>query len=190
MKFGFDVDDTLISLREYAFHYYKSELGKEVAIDVFHSLDRVEIHEAFGMTDQEGKEMWNSSLDYIYYTDCPAYPGAVQVLQQLDAKGHEIYYITARPAKHGEDTKAWLKKQGFPLRDDHFHCGMKDDEKVRVIEELGLDYYFDDKPEVLETLAHDGLNVFVKDQSYNRHMDLPRFSDWSQLHELLKKEIE
>ena len=190
MKFGFDVDDTLISLREYAFHYYKSELGKEVAIDVFHSLDRVEIHEAFGMTDKEGKEMWNSSLDYIYYTDCPAYPGAVEVLQQLNAEGHEIYYITARPAKHGENTKAWLKKQGFPLRDDHFHCGMKDDEKVQIIEGLGLDYYFDDKPEVLETLAHEGLIVFVKDQSYNRHLDLPRFHDWAQLHELLKKEIE
>jgi len=190
MKFGFDVDDTLINLREYAFHYYKKQLGQEVEIDVFHSLDRVEIHEAFGMTDKEGKEMWNQSLDYIYYTDCPAYPGAVEVLQQLDAEGHEIYYITARPATHGEDTKAWLKKQGFPLRDDHFHCGMKDDEKVQVIESLGLDYYFDDKPEVLQTLVHDGLNVFVKDQSYNRHLDLPRFHDWAQLHELIKKEIE
>src|SRR5690606_14564014 len=93
MKFGFDVDDTLINLREYAFHHYKEQLGKEVAIDVFHKLDRIEIHEAFGMTDAEGKKMWNDSLSHIYYTDCPAYPGAVDVLQQLDAEGHEIYYI-------------------------------------------------------------------------------------------------
>lgn len=190
MKFGFDIDDTLINLREYAFHYYQEQLGQKVAIDVFHELDRVEIHEAFGMTEEEGKEMWNKSVDYIYYTDCPAYPGAVEVLQQLHAEGHEIYYITARSAKHGKDTKAWLKKQGFPLEDERFYCGMKDEEKVKIIEELELDYYFDDKPEVLETLAHDGLNVFVRDQSYNRHMDLPRFSDWQELHGLIKKEIE
>lgn len=189
MKFGFDVDDTLINLREYAFHYYQEKLGQKVAIDVFHELDRVEIHEAFGLTDEEGRNMWNKSVDYIYYTDCPTYPGAVEVLQQLKAEGHEIYYITARSAKHGEDTKAWLKKQGFPVEDDRFYCGMKDDEKVRIIEELQLDYYFDDKPEVLETLARDGLNVFVRDQSYNRHMELPRFSDWTELHELIKDEI-
>ncbi|MCM3612070.1 HAD hydrolase-like protein [Planococcus sp. MERTA32b] len=189
MKFGFDVDDTLINLREYAFHYYQEQLGQKVAIDVFHELDRVEIHEAFGMTDEEGKAMWNQSVDYIYYTDCPAYPGAVEVLQQLNAEGHEIYYITARSTKHGEDTKTWLKKQGFPVEDTRFYCGMKDEEKVKIIEELQLDYYFDDKPEVLETLARDGLNVFVRDQSYNRHMDLPRFKDWTELHELINKEI-
>ncbi|WP_422121985.1 5' nucleotidase, NT5C type [Planococcus sp. X10-3] len=188
MKFGFDVDDTLINLREYAFHYYKKQLGLEVAIDVFRSLDRLEIHEAFGMTDAEGKEMWNQSLDYIYYTDCPTYPGAVDVLQRLDAEGHEIYYITARPAHHAEDTKAWLKNQGFPLRDAHFYCGMKDEKKVEIIEELELDYYFDDKPEVLETLANHGLNVFVKDQSYNRHLDMPRFKEWTELDGLIKKQ--
>lgn len=189
MKYGFDIDDTLINLREYAFHHYNAQLGQEVAIDEFHKLNRVEIHEAFGMTDEEGKEMWNKSLDAIYYTDCPTYPGAVEVLRQLEAEGHEIYYITARSAHHGENTKNWLKKQGFPVRDDRFYCGMKDEEKVKIIEELELDYYFDDKPEVLETLAKDDLTVFVRDQSYNRHMDLPRFSDWAELHELIKKEI-
>lgn len=189
MKFGFDVDDTLINLREYAFHYYKEQLGQEVPVDVFHALDRVEIHEAFGMNDEEGKEMWNKSLDYIYYTDCPAYPGAVEALQQLAAGGHEIYYITARSANHGEDTKTWLKKQGFPVVDDHFYCGMKDEKKVEIIEELELDYYFDDKPEVVETLVHDRLKVFVKDQSYNRHLDLPRFKEWAELDSLINKQL-
>lgn len=187
MKFGFDVDDTLINLREYAFHYYQKQLVQEVPIARFHELDRVEIHEAFNMTDAEGKQMWNKSVDYLYYTDCPAYPGAVEILQQLNAEGHEIYYITARAMVHEEDTKAWLKKKGFPVQDERFYCGMKDEEKVNIIEELKLDYYFDDKPEVLETLAYNSLNVFVKDQSYNRHIELPRFSDWAKLHELIKK---
>ena len=32
MKLGFDIDDTLINLREHAFHIYKRRLKKEVDI--------------------------------------------------------------------------------------------------------------------------------------------------------------
>ena len=73
MKFGFDIDDTLINLREYAFNLYNKKLGKNVALDVFQELKRVEIHEAFGLTDEQGSDMWNSSLEEIYYTSCPAF---------------------------------------------------------------------------------------------------------------------
>ncbi|MCP2035741.1 putative HAD superfamily protein [Planomicrobium sp. HSC-17F08] len=189
MRFGFDIDDTLINLREYAFQLYQQKLGREVAIDLFYALDRVEIHELFGMSDKEGSDMWNSVLDELYYTDCPTYPGAVELLQQLDREGHEIFYITARPAKHGENTKIWLKQQGFPVHDDRFYCGMKDAEKVHIIEELQLDYYFDDKPAVVDTLSHGSLKVMVKDQSYNRHVELPRIKQWADLQELIQKEI-
>ena len=52
MRFGFDIDDTLIDLRAYAFELYQRELKQEVARDAFDALDRVEIHELFGMTDE------------------------------------------------------------------------------------------------------------------------------------------
>ncbi|TWT24857.1 HAD family acid phosphatase [Planomicrobium sp. CPCC 101110] len=185
MKFGFDIDDTLIGLREYAFNLYQKKLGQSVPMDVFHALDRVEIHEAFGLTDQEGAEMWKQSLEEIYYTECPPYPGAIDFLQQLEKEGHEIYYITARSAKHGENTKKWMKRQGFPVRDDRFFCGMKDAEKAEIIKKLQLDYYVDDKPAVIDTLAGGPVNVLVKDQSYNRHMDLPRIKHWADLKNLI-----
>ncbi len=47
MKFGFDIDDTLISLREYAFQLYNIKLNRNVEVDLFHALDKVEIHELF-----------------------------------------------------------------------------------------------------------------------------------------------
>ena len=62
MKFGFDIDDTLINLREHAFHIYNEKLGQQVAIDQFHALDKVEIHELFGMSDEAGSKMWNETL--------------------------------------------------------------------------------------------------------------------------------
>ena len=46
-----------------------------------------------------------------------------------------------------------MKDHGFPVRDEHFYCGMKDEEKIETILQLKLDYYFDDKPAVLETLT-------------------------------------
>jgi uncharacterized protein len=190
MKFGFDIDDTLINLREHAFTIYNKKLNKNVPSEVFHELKRVEIHEPFGLSDEEGSQMWKSSLEEVYYTNCPPFPNAVETLQELDSKGHEIYYITARPKEHGERTKKWMIEQGFPVRDDRFFYGMQDHEKVEIIKELELDYYFDDKAEVLDTLTHDSLKVFVRDQSYNRHLHYPRILNWTDLHDILEKESE
>ena len=61
MKFGFDIDDTLINLRGHAFELYKKKLGKEVGDDVFEALLSPEIHGPFGLTSEQGKEMWNST---------------------------------------------------------------------------------------------------------------------------------
>ena len=53
MKFGFDIDDTLINLREHAFHLYNRKLNRNVDISTFYDLDKVEIHELFGVTAEE-----------------------------------------------------------------------------------------------------------------------------------------
>lgn len=180
MKLGFDIDDTLINLREHAFGIYKEKLQQDIPIDAFHALERVEIHEPFGLTDEQGKEMWNSSLEEIYYTNCPPFPSAVETLSALEKDGHEIYYITARAGEHGRRTKNWMAAQGFPIRDDRFFCGMKDEEKVEIIRRLQLDYYVDDKPAVINTLQNDPVCVLLKDQTYNRHLDIPRFQDWTE----------
>lgn len=134
--------------------------------------------------------MWNSSLEEIYYASCPPFPNAVESLQELEYQGHEIYYITARPKEHGERSKKWLKEQGFPVRDDRFFYGMQDHEKVEIIKKLNLDFYFDDKPVVLDTLTHYSIKVLVKDQSYNRNLNIPRIVNWTDLNKFIKKEHE
>src|SRR5699024_4479494 len=131
------------------------KLKQNIPIGVFHKLDRVEIHEPFGLTEEQGKEMWNGSLEEIYYTSCPIYPNAKEVLLELHQQGHDLFYITSRPKEHGQRTKEWLKNKGFPIKDEQFFYGMKDNEKVHIIQELQLDYYFDDKPEVLATLMQE-----------------------------------
>lgn len=187
MRLGFDIDDTLIGLREHAFHIYNKKLKQDLPIDVFHTIKTLEIHEPFGLSKQEGNQLWIDSMEEIYFSDCPAYPDAVEVLQELHKQGHEIYYITARPAKHCELTKKWVEKAGFPVQEGRFFCGMKDEEKIHTIKELNLDYYFDDKPNVLETLTNESVQLYVRDQSYNQHMEFPRLTNWTELKDIVKK---
>lgn len=49
MKFGFNIDDTLINLREHAFHLYNKSLGLDVPT--------VAIHAPFGLTNEQGSQM-------------------------------------------------------------------------------------------------------------------------------------
>lgn len=187
MKIGFDIDDTLINLREHAFHIYNRKLKQNVPVEVFQALPSLEIHRPFGLTDEEGQEMWKSLMEDIYYSDCPPFPHVVDVLKSLEKDGHDIYYITSRPAEHCEKSREWLLSIGFPMKEGSFFCGMKDSEKVSLINDLGLDYYVDDKPAVLETLNNSKTVVFVKSNSYNSKISMPRFSCWSEFMGLIKK---
>lgn len=185
MKFGFDIDDTLINLRQFAFHLYNEKLGKNVSLSVFEQIPTVEIHAPFGLTNEQGSQMWKDCMEEIYFTNCPIFEGALETLQALAAAGHEIYYITSRPKKYCPKTRVWMKTQGFPVQDGHFFCGMQDDEKIKTIKALELDFYFDDKPAVLQTLAEVETKVFVIDQSYNRDVAIPRLKSWSQFEHLV-----
>lgn len=186
MRFGFDIDDTLINLREYAFHLYNEMLNKKIDISVFQNLETVEIHEPFGLTKEEGKKLWNSLREDIYFKECPPFPFAVEILNELVDSGHEVYYITARKKEFAEQTKQWMKDAGFPIQDNHFYCGMEDHEKLPIIHELKLDYYFDDKPAVLETLQDIPVQFFVRNQSYNKAYNWNRINNWSELRQLIK----
>ncbi|MFP3722423.1 HAD family acid phosphatase [Niallia circulans] len=185
MKFGFDIDDTLINLRQHAFELYNHKLKKNIPLKDFHALKTVEIHEPFGLNATEGKQLWNSLREEIYFTNCPPFPDAIEALNELVRNGHEVYYITARKKQFAEKTKDWMKQAGFPVIDSHFFCGMEDHEKICIIQELQLDYYFDDKPAVLETLQGYTTKLYVKDHPYNQHLEeLNRIKEWNQLRAL------
>lgn len=186
MKFGFDIDDTLIDLRQHAFHLYNKKLNQSLSVDVFNAIDTVEIHTPFGLTPEEGKKMWQDSMEDVYFTDCPAFEQAVETLQQLAKDGHDIYYITSRPKHHCPRTKAWVKAQGFPVKDENFFCGMADHEKIDIIKSLDLDFYVDDKPAVLNTLQNIRTKIIVKDRSYNQAVEHPRLLDWATFNNLIK----
>lgn len=178
MRFGFDIDDTLIDLRRHAFSLYNKTFQQQLSAAVFEMIQRVEIHEPFGLTDEQGSEAWKAHLEEIYFTNCASFPHAQQILQQLVAEGHDVYYITARPKEYCARTQQWMIAQGYPIVKGHFFCGMKDAEKIATIQQLELDVYVDDKPTVLETLAAVKTMPIIRDQPYNRQGNWARLTDW------------
>ncbi|HHT7228618.1 TPA: 5' nucleotidase, NT5C type, partial [Bacillus cereus] len=69
----------------------------------------------------------------------------------------------------------------FPVHKERFFCGMKDAEKINFIQEIKLDYFFDDKPDVLETLIGKPINVYAKSTSYNQNLNIPYITSWIEL---------
>lgn len=185
MKFGFDIDDTLIDLRRYGFELYNEKLGMNVPLSTFETIPTVEIHTAFGMTEEEGSAMWQRSMEDIYFKSCPIFEGALETIQDLYEEGHEIYYITSRPKEYCSRSRDWMIAQGFPVVDGHFFCGMQDNEKIETIKSLELDFYFDDKPAVLETLADVNTEVVVVNQSYNQNVECLRLNKWADFKQLV-----
>ncbi len=80
-------------------------------IDLFHALDKVEIHELFGMTTNRearcGTVHWMKSIT----PHVPRIRMPWKYYKSLEREGHEIYYITARPKEHGQRTMEWMIEQ-------------------------------------------------------------------------------
>lgn len=185
MRLGFDIDDTLIDLRRHAFRLYNAQLDQNIPESVFEEIPTVEIHKPFGLTDEEGYEMWKANMRDIYFTDCPAFPSAVEVLNRLNDEGHEIFYITSRPKGFCKESEAWVREKGFPVKGDQFFCGMEDHEKIATIEKLQLDFYIDDKPKVLNTLKELSTTLIIRDQSYNQKESFLRLEHWADFEKII-----
>lgn len=180
MRFGFDIDDTLIQLRQHAFDLYNKELGQNFGQDVFEAIERVEIHEPFGLTDEEGSAMWQRMNEQVYFTNCSQYDDAKEMLWQLYNEGHDVFYVTARPIDSCLRTREWMITNGFPVDSDKFYCGMADHEKLAIIAELDLDVYVDDKPKILHSLQELRTKAVLRDQPYNRNEPFERITHWSE----------
>lgn len=185
MRFGFDLDDTIINLRDYALKIYSEELQQVPDRAHFERLTTIGIFDLFNMTKEQENELWHKLAPKIYSGPSELFPHAQATLTQLAAEGHDIFYITARESTHCTITEQWLQQRGLPLQKGHLYCGMADDEKAAIITDLKLDYYVDDKAPILHSIAHLATQPILKDQSYNQQAPFPRLYDWKDFFTLL-----
>ncbi|MFD1396658.1 hypothetical protein ACFQ49_12420 [Kroppenstedtia eburnea] len=185
MKLGVDIDGTIKRTQEAAVRCFNEELNRSVRCeDVrdFH-LDR-----AYGLNRKEGRRLWRKLEARIYTLGVPL-ENAAPVLRDLKGKGHEIYFITARPGipEITQVTKDWLRKHEFPYDGENLFMGSQD--KAKVAQKLGVELFFEDAPQHLDRLVAAGIPTVVMDAAYNRNYrdELPRITGWDEAEPLIER---
>lgn len=121
-------------------------------------------------------------LEHRMFRDMPPMPGVAETLWRLSDAGVWIRIITHRlcvnwgHAVAVADTVAWLDDAGIPYRDICF-LGAKP--------EVEADCYIDDASHNVTALRDAGNHVIVFDAPYNRDVDGPRATSWSEVETLV-----
>lgn len=194
MKLGVDLDDVTAVcavpyLRKFA-ERFGVELPDESEMG-WHILDRSEV--AAAERDRFRLDLYDSPFfgELEVYPECPA------VLERLVAKGHELYFITARAEKRRMITETWLREKGLMDYAKGVHLKPRGDftppmpgrydakssaiYKWRLACDLGLDAFCEDDETISRTLAEGGIRVFLFDRPWNRaleHENVTRVRDW------------
>lgn len=131
------------------------------------------------------EEFWALHLEAVrdgIFAKMDVYDHAVEVMHRLKDAGHTIVMVTARDLgeelaeKVLEDTMTFFTRHNIPF-----------DELVITNVKTGVvaDLFVDDAPHNVEQLRAVGRDVVTFDQSYNRHLDGMRASNWLELEEII-----
>ncbi len=176
MKLGIDIDGTIKYTHKAAIQVYNEELNMSLTED---EVTTFHLDKPYGLTSDEGKKMWRRLEGKIYTIGVPL-EHAPEALQQLTDKGHEVYFITARPGfdKIKSITIDWLGKHNFPYNGKNLY--MNSQNKGIIAQKLGIDLFFEDDPEHINRLLEANIPTVIVDTVYNREYaeKMPRIKDW------------
>jgi len=108
---------------------------------------------------------------------------AVTVLLEFSKFG-PLTFVTARPQK--APIEKWLKKNLYPASDKiRLTAVGEHDNKADAIEDMGLEYFVDDRAETCIYLQDKGIVPFVYSQPWNRgRHDLQTVGNWLEIRAL------
>lgn len=176
MKLGIDIDGTITQTHKAAIKIYNEELDLNVKED---EVTTYFLDEPFGLTAKEGKKMWRKMEAKIYKIGIPLEHSS-EMLSSLAEKGHEIFYITARPGFKNirKITLEWLKNHQFPLEESNLIMSAQN--KGKIAKEIGIDIFFEDDPKHIENIVEMGISTVIVDCSYNKECseEIPRIKNW------------
>jgi uncharacterized HAD superfamily protein len=127
------------------------------------------------------------TLDDEHTELIPPEPGAPKVLTELAEYG-PLRFITARVWP--ESISRWLHRTLSDVPGDRIQVIATGDPeaKLKVLRELGVQYFVEDRIETCEQLALDGVTPFLFDQPWNRvpsPISFARVQNWTQLRQLI-----
>ncbi len=196
MRIGLDFDNTIAC--------YDREIAR-LAEEIFELPDTVAMTK-LGLREylrKENREQeWTAFQGELYgpgmrYAE--VYEGAIEVMLELEAAGHELFVISHRsktpyagPAYDlHASAKTWLKKavQNYGLlNNEHVFFLETRSEKIQIIRNMSCDVFLDDLPEVLEAsefpVVTQGI-LFAPNGVYGQSQKHTTICSWKSLPALL-----
>ncbi|MBO8167293.1 MAG: hypothetical protein DRP32_08640 [Thermotogae bacterium] len=171
MKIMIDMDDVLtnfnVAFLEVANEMYGTPVDTTITVWDFWKC-------VPGLTLEMEEKVWERiKSTKNFYESLPAYasPRDLKRLADLLDEGiHEFYFITSRFPTKGRSVQAqsqrWLEK----------HLGRSgavivSSNKGQLCQILGIEYAVDDAPHHIENLLNHGINTYIIDWPYNRHIE-------------------
>ena len=144
MRLGIDLDGVVADFNAGWIRIHREEFGSELQPEEVTTWDG--LHVLAGFADMAAFWDWAQATEYrpSIFRHFDPYPDAVDTLRALDASGHEIVIITAKPRWAVTDTLRWLADHELPTTEIHIQSA-----KYRV----DCDVYLDDSPFVVPELV-------------------------------------
>jgi 5'(3')-deoxyribonucleotidase len=139
VRLGIDLDGVVADFNAGWMQRYNEAFGTELEPSMVQFWDGL-----FSLThfrDMDGFWEWaRTHGSHSFFRHLEPYPDALPTLGELEAEGHDIVVITAKPRWAVHDTLAWLAEVQLPTREVHIT-----DDKWTV----DCDVYLDDSPYVV-----------------------------------------
>jgi 5'(3')-deoxyribonucleotidase len=143
MRLGIDLDGVVADFNAGWIRRYNRQYGTELPLDSVQSWDAIPSLTHF----EDMGQFWKWAQDHDGHTlfrHLEPYPEALETLQHLTHRRHQVVVLTTKPPWAVPDTFAWLAEHRLPTREVHIL-----EDKWRV----DCDVYLDDAPHILRQLV-------------------------------------
>lgn len=155
MKFGCDIDGVVTNLNQRMVQWAKDKYNKTFLPSAIYN------EQAMGLTSEEVSAMFVPE----FFLGMAPYQKNITALQAMHREGHELLFITSRPAtrKMFSATVSWLHQYEVPADVLHFS-----DNKAQAAAAFSLDRFIEDFVDYANSLASVVERVYLIDQPYNQ----------------------
>ncbi len=177
MRYGIDLDgvcfDFLNPFRIHLNEKFGSDLEEEDITEYnwYKNTDKFDKDDFFREFHKFGKAGAYRNFEII--------PGAIDALEKIVNAGHEIFYITNRPAYTKQDTVDIMEEHKLPHRENLFYAN---GDKAPIVNDLNIDVFVDDSSRILGNLVENtGVKIYCMHFTHNRdveHERITRIKDW------------
>lgn len=175
--FGFDIDGVLTNDDDGECSIWLKEASAYFGQPILRRAYYIE--DAFSKSRSEVQEFFKARLETIFKT-VPPREHSAETIQGLFSRGCTVHLITARDERHRGVTENWLYRHNIPYHTLSMSPAHQSYSKGAKCQELGVEFFVDDKAENAEDVASRDIYTLLYHASHNRHHEtsIPLVKSW------------